>query len=75
MMDNVQYNIYIITLIRYAFYMRGASESSETRSKKKCCLNLLNFGCHLLQTSLFGNIYSVPIIFSMLQKHRGSHFP
>jgi hypothetical protein len=25
------------------------SESSRTRSKKKCCFILLNFGCHLLQ--------------------------
>jgi hypothetical protein len=51
------------------------SESSQTRSKKKCWLNLLNFGCHLLQNSLFGNTYSDPIIFPMLQKHYGSHFP
>jgi hypothetical protein len=27
----------------------GVSESSRARSKKKCWLNFLNFGCHLLQ--------------------------
>jgi hypothetical protein len=31
-------------------------ESSWTMSKKKCWLNLLNFGCHLLQHSLLGNV-------------------
>jgi hypothetical protein len=28
-----------------------------------------------LQNSLLGNVYSNPIVFSMLQKHCGSHFP
>jgi hypothetical protein len=28
-----------------------------------------------LQNSLLGNLYSNPIVFSTLQKHRGSHFP
>jgi hypothetical protein len=51
------------------------SESSQTKIKKKCWLNLLNFGCHLLQNVLLGNIYSDPIVFSMLQNHHGSHFP
>jgi hypothetical protein len=51
------------------------SETSRTRSKKKCWLNLLNFGCHLLQNSVLGNVCSDPIVFSTLQKHRTSHFP
>jgi hypothetical protein len=46
------------------------SECSQTRSKKK-----LNFGCHFLQNSLLGNVYSDPINFSTLQKHHESHFP
>jgi hypothetical protein len=50
-------------------------KSSWTKSKKKCWLNLLNFGCHLLQNSLLGNIHRYPIIFSTLQKHCGSHLP
>jgi hypothetical protein len=49
--------------------------SSRTGSKKKCSLKLLNFGCHLLQNSLHGNIYNDPIIFTTIQKHHGSHFP
>lgn len=32
------------------------SESSLTSSKKKCWLILLNFGCHLFQISLLGNV-------------------
>jgi hypothetical protein len=32
------------------------SESFLTRSKKKCWLYLLNFGCHLLRNSLLGNV-------------------
>jgi hypothetical protein len=56
-------------------YYEVLSESSQTRSKKKDWLNLLTFGCHLLQSSLLGNVYSNPIVFSALQKHRGSHFP
>jgi hypothetical protein len=47
----------------------------QTRSKKKCWLNLLNFGCHLLQNNLLRNVYSDPIGFSTPQKHRGSRFP
>jgi hypothetical protein len=39
------------------------SETSRTRSKKKCWLNLLNFGCHLLQNNLIGKVYRDPIIF------------
>jgi hypothetical protein len=31
-------------------------ESAQTRSKKICWLNLLNFGHHLLQNSLLGNM-------------------
>jgi hypothetical protein len=51
-------------------------KSSLARSKNKCWFNLLNFGCHLLQNSLLGNVYSDSIIFLfMLQKHRGSNFP
>jgi hypothetical protein len=51
-------------------------ESSRTRSKKnaECWLNLLHFGCQLIQNGLLQNVYSDPIIFSALQKHRGSHF-
>jgi hypothetical protein len=45
------------------------SESSWTRSEKKYWLNLLNFGCHFLQNSLLGNVYSDPIIFPAFQKH------
>jgi hypothetical protein len=56
-------------------HLQGVSESSRTGSEKKCWLNLLNFGCHLLQNSILGNVYSDPIIFSTLQKHRGSHIP
>jgi hypothetical protein len=51
------------------------SESSRTRPKKKCWLNLLNFGCHLIQNSLVGNICCDPIVSSMLLKHHVSHFP
>jgi hypothetical protein len=40
------------------------SENSQARSKKKCWLNLLKFGCHPLQNSLLGNSYSDPIFFS-----------
>jgi hypothetical protein len=58
-----------------SYTYRGVSESSQTRSKKKYWLNLLNFGCHLLQNSLLWNLYSNTIIFSMLQKHHVSHFP
>jgi hypothetical protein len=50
--------------------IRGVSESSWTRSNKKCWLNLINFGCHLLQNHLLGNIYSNPIVFSMIQKNK-----
>jgi hypothetical protein len=32
-------------------------------------------GCNLLQSSLLWNIYRYPIIFPMLQKHRGWNFP
>jgi hypothetical protein len=38
-------------------------KSSRTRSKKKCWLNLLNFGCHLLQRRLLGNVYSNSVFF------------
>jgi hypothetical protein len=38
-------------------------EISQTRSEKKWWLNLLNFGCHLLQNSLLGNIYLIPSFF------------
>jgi hypothetical protein len=31
--------------------------------EKKNWVNSLNFGCHLLQNSLLGNIYSNPIVF------------
>jgi hypothetical protein len=58
-------------------YIRGVSESSRTRSEKKYWFHLLNFGCHLLQNtcSLLGNVYRDPIVFSTLQKYRGSYFP
>lgn len=49
-------------------------ESSWTRSKKKHWLNLLNFGRHQLLNDLLVNIYSTPIVFFMLQKHRGKSF-
>jgi hypothetical protein len=39
------------------------SECSRTRSKRKCWLNLFNFGSPLLQNSLFGNIYSNSVVF------------
>jgi hypothetical protein len=42
--------------------------------QKKYWLNLLNFGCTLLQNSLLGNVYSDPIFCSTLQKQRESHF-
>jgi hypothetical protein len=63
-----------LSVLKLSFYIyckiiyKVLSESSWTRSKHKCWLNLLNFSCHLL-----GNIHSDPIISSTLQKHRGSH--
>jgi hypothetical protein len=43
--------------------------------QKKFWLNLLSFGCHLLQNCLLWNVLRDPIIFSMLQKRIGSEFP
>jgi hypothetical protein len=50
------------------FAVHQISESSRTRSEKKCCLNVLSSGCHLLQNSLLGNVYSDPIFFFSLFK-------
>jgi hypothetical protein len=50
-------------------------QRTRTRSTKKCRLTLLNFGCHILQNSLLGNVYNYPIVFSTLQKHHVSQFP
>jgi hypothetical protein len=41
----------------------GISESSRTRSKNKCWLNLHNFGCHLLQNILLGTYTLTPWFF------------
>jgi hypothetical protein len=51
-------------LVKYMYvYTRFNRKSSRTRSKKKCWLNLLNFGCHLLRNGLLENVYSDPIFF------------
>jgi hypothetical protein len=45
-------------------HIRDVSECSRTRSRK-CWLNIFKFGCHLLQNSLLGTIYSNPICLLM----------
>lgn len=42
--------------------------SSCTRWRKKCWLNLLSYGCLLLQNSLLGCVYSDPIVFFHFSK-------
>jgi hypothetical protein len=60
---------YILSIaISVSLLYEVLSESSWNRSKKKCCLNLFNFGCYLLQNSFLGSVYSNPIIFSHASK-------
>jgi hypothetical protein len=48
------------------WHVCGVLESPQIGSKKKC--GLLNFGCHLLQNSLLGNVYRDSIILFHVSK-------
>lgn len=57
----------------YIYNIQGVIGKFPNLMKNNLCLNLLNFGCHLLQNIHLVNVNTNPIMFSTSQKHSWSH--